>query len=61
MNKPELIKGLVIILDLSRKDAKELQKMEKGTLIRIYEGQKKNAIAYQEMSRTYANITNSFV
>jgi len=49
MNKPELIKGLVIILDLTKADAKELGKLDPKTLERIYEGQKKNAIAYQDL------------
>ena len=49
MNKPDYVKGLVIILDLDKCDAKELNKMDKETLGRIYEGQKKNAIAYQDL------------
>ncbi len=51
MKKQDLIKGLVIILDLPNTDTKELTKLAPETLERIYEGQKKNAIAYQDLVR----------
>ena len=47
--KVEMAKALVVLLDLDKEDYKELEKLKVGTLERIFEGQKKNAVAYQHM------------
>lgn len=49
MRKQDYAKGLVVILDLPSSDQKELQKLSSDTLKRIFESQKKNAIAFQEL------------
>ena len=48
--KDEYVRGLVIILDLPKEDEVQLAKLQKATLERIYDGQRKNALAYQEMA-----------
>lgn len=52
MKKQDYVNGLVIILDLPKSDKAELAKLSPETLTRIYEGQKKNALAYQELARS---------
>lgn len=47
--KEQMAKALVVLLDLDKADEKELMKVKATTLTRIFEGQKKNAIAYQNM------------
>lgn len=47
--KEQMAKALVVLLDLEKGDEKELMKVKATTLTRIFEGQKKNAIAYQNM------------
>ena len=47
--KEELANALVLLMDLEKEDEKELVKLKRKTLTRLFEGQKKNAIAYQHM------------
>lgn len=48
-SKEQMAKALVVLLDLDKEDYKELMKVKATTLNRVFEGQKKNAIAYQNM------------
>ena len=48
--KEELAKALIVLMDLEKEDVKELVKLKLKTLTRVFEGQKKNALAYQHMS-----------
>lgn len=49
MTKEEIAKALSIILDLREEDEKELLKMHKRTLERLFAGQRANALAYSEL------------
>lgn len=49
LTKEELANALVILLDLTVEDGKELLKVRKNTLKSIFDGQKANALAYNEM------------
>lgn len=49
LTKEELANALVILLDLTVEDGKELLKVRKTTLKSIFDGQKANALAYNEM------------
>jgi hypothetical protein len=48
-SKEQMARALVVLLDLNKDDYKELMKVKATTLTRVFEGQKKNAIAYQNM------------
>lgn len=50
--KKEYVEGLIVLLDLPRKDEVQLNKLPLDTLTRIYEGQRKNALAYQAMANS---------
>jgi predicted RNase H-like nuclease (RuvC/YqgF family) len=49
INKEQQARALVVLLDLENEDYKELMKMKATVLFRMFEGQKKNAVAYQNM------------
>lgn len=49
VNKEQQAKALVVLLDLEKEDYKELMKMKATVLARMFDGQRKNAIAYQNM------------
>jgi predicted RNase H-like nuclease (RuvC/YqgF family) len=49
VTKAEMAMALVILLDLEDSDAKELEKMKAKTLGRIFEGYKRDALAYNNM------------
>lgn len=49
VNKEQQAKALVVLLDLEKEDYKELMKMKASVLLRMFDGQRKNAIAYQNM------------
>lgn len=50
--KEDYVNGLVLILDMPLGYKTELRKLSTETLAHIYEGQKKNAIAYQELLKS---------
>lgn len=52
-DKEQRAKALVILLDLEDGDEKEIAKMKATVINRMYEGLKKNALAYQHMSEIY--------
>lgn len=52
-NKEQVAKALVVLLDLEKEDYKELMKVKNEVLQRAFEGQKKNALAYQNMLDLY--------
>ena len=47
--KEEMARALVILLDLDNEDYKELAKIKVAVLAKMFEGQKKNALAYANM------------
>lgn len=47
--KEDRAKAIIIFLDLEKEDLPELMKLKISTLDRIFEGQRKNALAYQHM------------
>lgn len=52
-NKDEYVKALTILFDLDKQSGKELGKLSKETLDKLYQGQIKNAKSYQEMASEY--------
>jgi hypothetical protein len=51
IDKESYVQSILILLDLPRKDEKELRKMRVDTLKRVFEGQRENALAYQALSK----------
>jgi hypothetical protein len=48
--KEDIAKAVMVFLDLEKEDLPELMKLKIQTLNRIFEGQRKNALAYQHMN-----------
>ncbi len=52
-SKEQIVQALIILMDLDKDDNKDLMKLKVGTLNRLFEGQKKNALSYQHMYELY--------
>lgn len=58
MTKIDYAKALTILLDMPREEYKELEKLSLPALRHIFEGLKKNALAYNELKNT--RVLSSF-
>jgi hypothetical protein len=52
--KADYVKGLAILFDLPKDAKKDIEKLSVGTLAMLFEGQKKNALAFQELKASSA-------